>query len=510
MEMSDANTSTANTFRGLRRVPCCWPRPCWVRFKHAFHAKGLHGSHHGGHGLVDFANGRDNLDLRVKQPKPFLKMTNRWGHETDLAIANFPISGEPVARELIHALVLVKSHAAAVNADMGIISAEVAASIRRAAEEILAGEMADQFPVDVFQTGSGTSTNMNVNEVLAHRASELLTATVHPNDHVNASQSSNDTFPSAIRVSASIAIVHQLLPTLGTLAASLQTIALRHMDTIKMGRTHLMDAVPMTFGQECSAWAAAVENATARIVGTLPRLCELPIGGTAVGTGLNSPAKFGAAVAERLSTSTGVRFSEASNHFEAQATQDCVVETSAMLKVLAISLNKIAGDIRLLSSGPHGGLAEISVPALQAGSSIMPGKINPVIAEVVQQVAAEVVGNDATITFATASCSTLQLTTAMPVIGRSLLASIKLLTNATEVFEARCVRGIEVDVAQMLSFAMSSPAVVTALATRIGYDAAVKLAAEAAQAGLPMIEFLAGRGEHLDLLELARPHPIDG
>ena len=436
-------------------------------------------------------------------------MTNRWGHETDLAIANFPVSGEPVARELIHAIVLLKSEAAAVNAEMGVISAEFATAIRRAAQEILAGEMADQFPVDVFQTGSGTSTNMNVNEVLAHRASELAMTSVHPNDHVNASQSSNDTFPSAIRVSASIAITQQLLPTLSILGTTLCTIAVQHMDTVKMGRTHLMDAVPMTFGQECSAWAAAIENAAKRIVGTLPRLGELPIGGTAVGTGLNSPAKFGAAVAARLSTTTGVRFTEASNHFEAQATQDCVVETSAMLKALAISLSKIAGDMRLLSSGPHGGLGEISVPALQAGSSIMPGKVNPVIAEVVQQVAAQVVGNDATITFAVASCSTLQLTTAMPVISRSLLSSINLLTNAIGIFESRCVRGIEVNVDQMLSYASSSPAIVTALVSRIGYDAAAKLAAEAAHVGLPMTEFLARRGEHLDLLELARPHPTD-
>jgi fumarate hydratase, class II len=257
-------------------------------------------------------------------------MNNRWGHATDLAIANFPVSGEPVPRELIHALVMLKSEAAAVNAEMGVISAAVAAAIRQAAAEILDGEMADQFPVDVFQTGSGTSTNMNINEVIAHRASELLTATVHPNDHVNASQSSNDTFPSATRVSACIIVVQQLAPALTALAASLRKLEARHVNTVKMGRTHLMDAVPMTFGQECSAWAAAVDSAAARILGVLPSLCELPIGGTAVGTGLNAPAKFGAAVAQRMSAMTGVRFVESSNHFEAQATQDAIVETSGM------------------------------------------------------------------------------------------------------------------------------------------------------------------------------------
>jgi fumarate hydratase, class II len=413
----------------------------------------------------------------------------RWGEQTQRAIDNFPVSGDRVPRSLIEALAMIKAECAVVNSELGVVAAPIADAIRTAADEIVAGEMADQFPVDVFQTGSGTSTNMNLNEVIANRASEILGKTVHPNDHVNASQSSNDTFPSAARIAAVLQLDGTLLPALEALRASLNELAQRHLDTIKMGRTHLMDAVPITFGQEVSGWARSTELAAARIASLLPRLSELPLGGTAVGTGLNAPERFGSLVAERLSRRTGVAFSEAGNHFEAQSSQDALVEAGAILKVVALSLHKIAGDLRLLGSGPNGGLGEIILPELQAGSSIMPGKVNPVIPEMVQQVAAQVVGNDATISFA-ATMSTLQLNTAMPIAARSLLSSIHLLANATTLLDTRCVRGIAVNADHMKRNAERSPAIVTALAPRIGYDAAAKLVHQAEEQGISLAELL--------------------
>jgi fumarate hydratase class II len=436
-------------------------------------------------------------------------VTVRWGKQTELAVRNFPISGEQVPIRLVNALALIKAEAAIVNAQLGVIPKAVGDAIRLAANEIIDGVIVDQFPVDIFQTGSGTSTNMNVNEVIAHRASEILDEDVHPNDHVNASQSSNDTFPSATRISSTLAIVSELIPALDVLGTSLHQQSLRHDRTVKMGRTHLMDAVPMTFGQELSAWAAAIEYAGTRMSGVLPRLSELPLGGTAVGTGLNSPRGFGAQLVDRLSARAGFHFIESANHFEAQASQDAVVETSGMLKVAAVSLNKIAGDLRLLASGPNGGLAEVRLRPLQAGSSIMPGKVNPVIPEVVQQVAAQVVGNDATVTFATAACSTLQLTTAMPVIARSLLSSITLLARAAQVFDKLCVRDLEVDAGRMLDYAMASPAIATAFAPLIGYEAAAALAADATKAGITVAELIATRYGDVDIGLLARPHATD-
>ncbi|MDP9464330.1 MAG: lyase family protein, partial [Actinomycetota bacterium] len=363
-----------------------------------------------------------------------------------------------------------------------------------------------------FQTGSGTSTNMNMNEVVAQRASELLGDAVHPNDHVNASQSSNDTFPSAARIAAVLQLTTALLPALDSLRLSLLDLAERHADTIKMARTHLMDAVPMTFGQEVSGWARSVELSTDRIHAMLHRLAELPIGGTAVGTGLNAPHRFGSLVARRLTSRTGFTFTEASNHFEAQSSQDVMVEAGSTLKVVALALHKIAGDLRLLGSGPNGGLAEIKLPALQAGSSIMPGKVNPVIPEMVQQVAAQVVGNDATITFA-ATMSTLQINTAMPVAARSVLSSIHLLASATTLLDSRCIRGIEVDEDRMRSNAERSPAIVTALAPRIGYDAATKLVRQAEDQGVSLAELIERQQPESTLtsvvgalLAMARPH----
>ncbi|MEY2552146.1 MAG: fumarate hydratase, class [Ilumatobacteraceae bacterium] len=435
----------------------------------------------------------------------------RWGQQTRLAIENFPVSGDRVPRALIEALAMIKAEAATVNAELGTVPPAIAGAIATAANEVVSGEMSDQFPVDVFQTGSGTSTNMNVNEVLAHRATELLGEAVHPNDHVNASQSSNDTFPSAARIAAVLQLTTTLLPALDSLRVSLLDLSVRHADTVKMARTHLMDAVPMTFGQEVGGWARSIELSCDRIASMLPRLAELPLGGTAVGTGLNAPAGFAAAVVARLSSRTGITFTEAVDHFEAQSSQDAMTEAGAILKVVAVSLNKVAGDLRLLGSGPNGGLAEIRLPTLQAGSSIMPGKVNPVIPEMVQQVAAQVVGNDATLTFA-ATLSTLQINTAMPVAARSLLSSIHLLASATTLLDTRCIRGIEVDEARMRRNAERSPAIVTALAPRIGYDAAAKLVHQAEDQGVSLAELVeAVEGESAPsvadaLLAMTRPH----
>ena len=440
---------------------------------------------------------------------------HRWGEQTQRAVDNFPVSGDQIPAEMIQALAMIKAESAAVNSTLGVIGESMAVAIQRAANEIVAGEMADQFPVDVFQTGSGTSTNMNVNEVIAHRAEELLGVPVHPNDHVNASQSSNDTFPAAARIAAAVQLTATLLPALEALRSSLLDLSGRHLDTVKMARTHLMDAVPMTFGQEVSGWARSLELATERIASLLPRLTELPIGGTAVGTGLNAPDGFGAQMAQRLSTRTGLTFTEARNHFEAQSGQDVLVEAGALLKVVALSMHKIAGDLRLLGSGPNGGLAEIRLPELQAGSSIMPGKVNPVIPEMVQQVAAQVVGNDATITFA-ATMSTLQLNTAMPIAARSVMSSIHLLASAATLLDTRCIRGIEVDKDRMRHNAERSPAIVTALAPRIGYDAAAKLVHQAQDQGVPLAELIEAADPSVTptsldamLLAMTRPHDRD-
>jgi len=436
-----------------------------------------------------------------------------WGPQTALAITNFPISGEPVPAEVIRALAEIKSAAVLVNLRHALVPYRTAMAIAAASDELVdeleRGESLDQFPVDVFQTGSGTSTNMNVNEVIAKRASLRLGADVHPNDQVNASQSSNDTFPTALRIAAARLVVHDLVPSLSALAASLRELAVRHRTTVKTGRTHLMDAVPMTFGQEAAGWARAVELGIERLEAALPRVLELPIGGTAVGTGLNAPVGFGASVAGLLRRRTGLAVREATDHMEAQSAHDAIVELSGVTKVVALSLHKIAGDIRLLGSGPVGGLAEVRVPALQAGSSIMPGKVNPVIAEAVQQVVAQVVGNDATITFA-ATMSTLQLNTAAPVIARSIVSSVSLLARAAEALDRQCIRGLEVDADRMRSIALRSPALVTALAPHLGYEAAADLVHRAVTEGRSLSEVALDAGvpaglvaASTDLLRLA-------
>ncbi len=438
-------------------------------------------------------------------------MPHRWGEQTQRAIDNFPVSGERIPRTMIEALAMIKAECATVNGELGTVPMPIAEAIRRAADEIVRGEMGDQFPVDVFQTGSGTSTNMNLNEVIANRASELLGEAVHPNDHVNASQSSNDTFPSAARIAAIVQLNTRLLPALESLRVALGDLSIRHANTIKMARTHLMDAVPMTFGQEVGGWARSIQLSCDRINSAMPRLAELPLGGTAVGTGLNAPAGFAATVAARLTTRTSFAFTEAQDHFEAQSSQDAITEAGAMLKIVALALNKIAGDLRLLGSGPNGGLGEITLPSLQAGSSIMPGKVNPVIPEMVQQVAAQVVGNDATITFAS-TMSMLQINTAMPVAARSLLSSIHLLANAATLLDTRCIRGIEVDETRMRRNAERSPAIVTALAPKIGYDAATQLVRQAEANGMSLAELIeagdesAGTAVATTLLAMARPY----
>jgi fumarate hydratase, class II len=430
----------------------------------------------------------------------------RWGAQTRLALQNFPISGEPMPREVVRALAEIKLAAATVNQRHGIVSPEVADAIRTAASEVLAGGHDDQFPVDVFQTGSGTSTNMNVNEVLAHRASEITGTPVHPNDHVNASQSSNDAFPTAVRIAAGRLVTTRLIPALALLHRSLRALARQHHDTVKMARTHLMDAVPMTFGQEVDGWARSIELGVQRLTDTLPRLLELPIGGTAVGTGVNAPSGFGAEMARELARRSGLDVTEADDHLEAQSAHDALVELSSMTKVVALSVNKIAGDLRLLSSGPSGGLGELRLPELQAGSSIMPGKVNPVVPEAVQQVVAQVVGNDATITFG-ATSSTLQLNTAGPVIARAIVSSVSLLANAVDLLRERCVDGIQVDEARMSSLAARSPAIVTALAPLIGYDAAAEVVHRATAEGRTVsdvaVEVAATRGVDSDTVARA-------
>ncbi len=405
-----------------------------------------------------------------------------WGAETTKAIANFPISGQPLPWELISALLSIKAAAATVNAKRRVIPTDVGESIGVIVRDLIQDPRPEWFPVDVFQTGSGTSTNMNVNEVLASLASERLGRPVHPNDHVNASQSSNDVFPSAIRLAAALSIVRDVEPALATLEASLRRQARRYSKTVKAGRTHLMDAAPMTFGQELNGWARQVRLARDRLLAVLPRLGELPLGGSAVGTGLNVPRGFAAAVIARLASDLDLALFEALDHVEAQSAQDAIVETSGAIRTVALSLFKIAGDLRLLGSGPNTGLAEIRLPALQKGSSIMPGKVNPVIPEAVQQVAAQVIGNDAAITFA-ATLSTLQLNTGMPVMARNLLESLRLVASAATVLASKCIDGLVANTETMRRYAESSPAVVTALVPLVGYDRAAEIAERAIAEG---------------------------
>ncbi len=398
-----------------------------------------------------------------------------YAAQTQRAVENFPISGETLNPHHIAALGQVKRAAAMANAELGVIDQETAAAIERAANEVINGEHDDQFPIDIFQTGSGTSSNMNTNEVVASLASKFKGSNVHPNDHVNASQSSNDVFPSSIHIAAYQAVEEVLLPGLRTLEASLDAKAKEFADVVKSGRTHLMDATPITLGQEFSGFAQAIKYGISRVESALPRLAELPLGGTAVGTGINTPAGFSQRVIEIIAENTGFPFREADNHFEAQAAQDSLVELSGQLRTVAVSLVKIANDLRWMGSGPRTGLGEINLPDLQPGSSIMPGKVNPVLPEATVMVAAQVIGNDATITFAGAQ-GNFDLLVMLPVMAANLLESINILGNVSKTLAERCVDGITANVDACLRYAESSPSIVTPLNRLIGYENAAKIA----------------------------------
>jgi fumarate hydratase, class II len=400
-----------------------------------------------------------------------------WRAQTQRAVENFPISGSTLEAEHVKAIAQVKSAAAKVNAELGVITDEQAKAIRQAAEEIIAGEHLDHFPIDVFQTGSGTSSNMNMNEVLASLA-RLAGVDVHPNDQVNASQSSNDTFPTSIHVAATSATVQQLVPALDHLASALEAKATEFAEVVKSGRTHLMDATPVMLGQELGGYAAAVRYGIERVEASLPRVAELPLGGTAVGTGINTPKGFAEKVIAELAETTGLPFTEARDHFEAQGARDGLVELSGQLKTIAVGLTKLCNDLRWMSSGPRTGLAEINLPDLQPGSSIMPGKVNPVLCEATLMVCAQVIGNDAAITVAGAS-GAFELNVMLPVLARNLLESIRLLSTSSRLLADRCVSGITANVDRMRTYAESSPSVVTPLNRYIGYENAAKVAKKA-------------------------------
>ncbi|WP_049575402.1 class II fumarate hydratase [Streptomyces sp. SBT349] len=402
----------------------------------------------------------------------------RWRAQTQRAVENFPISGQRLERAHIAALARIKAAAATVNAELGVIEKDMAEAIVQAAEEVAEGRWDEHFPVDVFQTGSGTSSNMNTNEVLATLATERLGRPVHPNDHVNASQSSNDVFPSSIHIAATGAVTGELIPALTHLAASLERKGAEFADVVKSGRTHLMDATPVTLGQEFNGYAAQVRFGVERLNASLPRLAELPLGGTAVGTGINTPPGFSAAVITEVARATGLPLTEARDHFEAQGARDGLVETSGQLRTIAVSLTKICNDLRWMSSGPRTGLAEIALPDLQPGSSIMPGKVNPVIPEAVLMVAAQVIGNDATVATAGAS-GNFELNVMLPVMAKNLLESVRLLANAARLLADRTVDGVTADVERAREYAESSPSVVTPLNRYLGYEEAAKIAKRA-------------------------------
>ncbi|MEU6427428.1 class II fumarate hydratase [Microbispora sp. NPDC046973] len=442
----------------------------------------------------------------------------KWRAQTQRAVENFPVSGRGLEPAHIAALARIKAACAKVNAEYGVIDKDMAQAVQEAAEEVAEGRWDDQFPVDVFQTGSGTSSNMNMNEVVATLAQERLGRPVHPNDHVNAAQSSNDVFPSSIHVAATYAVVHELTPALEHLATALEEKATEFADVVKSGRTHLMDATPVTLGQEFGGYSTQIELALERLQAALPRLAELPLGGTAVGTGVNVPGPgWAQSVIAELSRTTGLPFTEARDHFEAQGARDGLVELSGMLKVIAVSLNKIANDLRWMGSGPRAGLAEINLPDLQPGSSIMPGKVNPVIPEAVTMVAAQVVGNDAAITMAGASGS-FELNVMLPVMARNVLESIRLLANVSRLLADRCVSGITANVERLREYAESSPSIVTPLNRYVGYEEAAKIAKQALKERKTIREVVIERGhvasgalteeqldQALDVLSMTRP-----
>ena len=418
----------------------------------------------------------------VKVPKDAL-----YGAQTQRAVENFPISGSGLEPGQIVALARIKRAAALVNKELGIVSGPIANAIVAAADEIIAGQHHDQFPIDTYQTGSGTSSNMNINEVLASIATQKLGSPVHPNDHVNASQSSNDVFPTSVHVAVTGALINELVPALDHLAVSLEKKAKEWAGAVKSGRTHLMDATPVTLGQEFGGYARQIRLAIERVESALPRVAEVPLGGTAVGTGINTPLGFPQKVIAILAESSKLPITEAVDHFEAQGARDGLVEASGALRVLAVSLIKICNDLRWMGSGPNTGLNEIHIPDLQPGSSIMPGKVNPVVPEAVIMVAARVMGNDATIAWAGAS-GNFELNVAIPVMGTALLESIRLLANSTRLLADTTIDGLHANIDRARAMAESSPSIVTPLNKIIGYENAAKIAKHAVAEGMTIRE----------------------
>ncbi|MBA2415114.1 MAG: class II fumarate hydratase [Geodermatophilaceae bacterium] len=441
----------------------------------------------------------------------------KWRAQTQRAVENFPISGKPIERELIGALASIKGASAALRGRAGRIDEDKAAAIHDAAAEVAHGRWDEHFPIDVFQTGSGTSSNMNANEVIATLAAERLGRPVHPNDDVNDPLSSNDQFPSAIHIAATRAIVRKLIPALEHLDVALRRKAEEFANVVKAGRTHLMDATPVTLGQEFGGYAASVRYGIERLHAALPRIGELPLGGTAVGTGINAPAGFGGEVIAKLAADMDLPLIEARDHFEAQGSRDSLVEASGVLRTIGVSLYKVANDVRWMGSGPRAGLGEIRLPDLQPGSSIMPGKVNPVIPEAVCQVVAQVVGNDAAVAFA-GTGGNLELNVMLPVMARNLLESIDLLSNVSRLFADRCIDGIEADVERCRELAESSPSIVTPLNRYIGYDEAAIVAKQSLTERKTIKQVVLERGyveagklteaqleQALDVLSMTRP-----
>jgi len=440
-----------------------------------------------------------------------------WAAQTQRAVENFPVSGHGLEAAQIVALARIKRAAALVNGELGVLQQEVVDAIVGAADEIIDGQHLDQFPIDVYQTGSGTSSNMNMNEVLAALATQRLGRSVHPNDAVNASQSSNDVFPTSVHVAATEAMLGDLVPALEHLAASLEARASEWAGLVKPGRTHLMDATPVTFGQEFGGYARQIRLGIDRVQAAVPRLAEVPLGGTATGTGINTPAGFSPKVIAILAETTGLPITEALDHFEAQGARDALVEASGSLRVLAVSLTKICNDLRWMGSGPNTGLGELHIPDLQPGSSIMPGKVNPVIPEATLMVGARVVGNDATIAWAGAS-GVFELNVAIPVMGTALLESVRLLANVSRLLADKVIDGLTVNVERARALAESSPSIVTPLNRVIGYEAAAKVAKHAVAQGVTVRQAVIDlgfveRGEvteaqldtALDVLSMTRP-----
>ena len=448
----------------------------------------------------------------VRVPKDAL-----YSAQTQRAVENFPISGSTLERAHIAALAQIKKAAALANAQLGVLDKDLANAIAQSADEVISGSLDEHFPVDIYQTGSGTSSNMNMNEVLANLATKQLGKAVHPNDHVNASQSSNDVFPTSVHLAVTSALINDLIPSLDYLAKKLEVKAKAWAETVKAGRTHLMDATPVTLGQEFGGYAAQIRYGIERIQSSISRVAEVPLGGTAVGTGINTPKGFPQAVIKLLAEQTKLPITEARDHFEAQGARDALVEASGALRVLAVSLTKINNDLRWMGSGPNAGLGELAIPDLQPGSSIMPGKVNPVIPEAVLMVCARVIGNDQTVAWAGAS-GNFELNVAIPVMGNALLESIRLLSNSSKVLADKTIEGLEVNADRARELAESSPSIVTPLNKVIGYEAAAKIAKYSVERSITIREAVielgfVKRGEltldqldaALDVLSMTRP-----